>query len=318
MVFELANQNDNGSGDIRTAPNLSSCATDNSSRSTPSDTTSNAAINKLPAVEFSGEYSPQPVFRAIAKDAPPPAPQPQVVNPFRPEVQPKPFPQVNPGSFPPQTGPTREFPLGPKPGSDSQDLRDKPLAPGPFAPVPMSASGFTADQVRSILTDRDRAIALNRGQKPTDVTPGIGPIVPSPDRRNPFKPDTVIQPDRTRPEKTEYLNEGEFDQAVKAAADSGRPLVVSFTRPGCGYCTDIEDKSWPSQSGLVGDNAVRAKVDGWQNKELAAKYGVKSYPTTVVINPKNMNLLGKEVGFIGPEQLSSFLQNSFKKMEGGS
>ncbi len=301
MVFELANQNDNGSGDFRTAPNLSSCATDTASLSTPSDTTSNAAINKLPAVEFSGDLAAQPVFRAIAKDAPPPAPLPQVVNPFRPEVQPKPFPQLRSGSFPP----------------DSADLRDKPLAPGPFAPAPMSASGFTADQVRSILTDRDRAIALNRGQKPTDVNPGIGPIVPAPDGRNPFKPDAVVKPDRTRPEKTEYLNEGEFNQALKAAADSGRPLVVSFTRPGCGYCTDIENESWPSQSSLVGESAVRAKVDGWQNQELAAKYGVKGYPTTVVINPKTMNLLGKEVGFIGPEKLGTFLQNSFKKMEGG-
>lgn len=230
----------------------------------------------------------------------------------KPQPQPGPFqPGPGPGPFKPDQ-PFR--PIQPKPSPDSPDMRDKPLAPGPFAPAPMSASGFTADQVRSILSDRDKAIALNRGQKPTD-RPGIGPMVPAPDGRNPFKPDAT--PDKVKPTKTEFLKEGEFDEAVKTAKESGRPLVLSFTRPGCGYCTQIENESWPSQKGTIENEAVRAKVNGAKSRDLAQKFGVRSYPTTIVVNPNTMEAVDKTVGMVGSEELGSFLQNAFQKMKGG-
>lgn len=353
MVFEFASQ----SGDCRNSDQQSliynNGPTETICKNTPSDTTStsNTAVDNLPTVsfagalsrQFSGAIEQQPVFRT-AQDSAPPVPQPSVPgqlapvsNPFKQaqDAQPVPFmlpepsadlgqfrdtpfaPRPQPGPIPqPGPGPNPFKPIQPKPSPDSPDMRDKPIAPGPgpFAPAPMSASGFTADQVRSILSDRDRAIALNRGQKPSDK-PSVGPIAPAPDGRNPFRPD--VKPDKVQPPRTEFLNTGEFDEAIKVAKESGRPLIISFTKPGCGACTQIDNNSWPSQKGLVESDAIRAKVNGSNRRDLAQKYGVRSYPTTVVVNPNTMEAIDQTVGAVGSEELGSFLQNAFRKMNGG-
>lgn len=297
-----------------------------------------------------------PVFRQIARDAaspvptvsypfatqgdsPTPRPQgqfPPAINPFKqpgllllpepsarlPQFADQPQgPKPQPGQFPPGPQPQPFIPdqpfrpIQPKPGPDNNpDIRDKPLAPGPFAPAPMSASGFSADQVRSILSDRDRAIALNRGQKPTD-RPGIGPLVPAPDGRNPFKPDA--SPDRVKPNQTEFLKAGQIDEAIKTAKESGRPLILSFTKPNCGYCTQIENESWPSQKASIDNEAIRAKVNGSTQKDLAKQFGVRNYPTTIVVNPNTMQEVDRKVGYVASEELGSFLQSAFQKMKGG-
>jgi len=182
---------------------------------------------------------------------------------------------------------------------------------------------FTADQVRQILSDRDRALALNRGQKPGEIPgPGIGPMPPSPDGRIPNfpRPDAPLGPsDKPRPARTEFLN-GEMDQAQKAALESGRPLIISFTRPKCGACTTIENETWPSQKGLVDENAIRVKVNGWNNRELAQQFGVSSYPTTVVVKPtggRDLQVLERAVGAISGGEMTSLLQRAIQKNKGG-
>jgi len=354
MVFDFASQSGDCANSEQQRPPVFSNSTSDSLRvnTTLGDTTSNPAVTNLPTVELGGGPLQQPVFRTIAKDAAPPVPQPHfpsvapgqfvpqgggqfppVANPFRPgqqNVEPAPYylpepsavinpnaiPQVGPQFVPepgefPQPGPKPFQP--PKPGPDSADFRDKPIAPGPFAPAPVSASGFSADQVRSILADRDRAIQLNRGLKPTD-NPGSGPLVPAPDGRNPFRPDAV--PDKSRPSQTDFP-EGQIDAARKAAIESGRPLVLSFTRPGCGYCTKIDNEAWPSQKGTVDSSAIRTKVNGADQRDLAQQYGVTGYPTTIVVNPNDMKPVAKKVGFVESDELGTFLQNAFQKMKGG-
>jgi hypothetical protein len=196
---------------------------------------------------------------------------------------------------------------------------DKPIPNGPMQPAPMVGS-FTADQARQILQDRDRALALNRGQKPSDIPgPGVGPLPPSPDGRIPNfpRPDAPPKPSDGKPRPSQVEFDGNIDAAKKAAIDSGRPLIISFTKPGCGACTELDSEAWPNQSGTVSENAVRVKINGSRNRSLAQQFNITGYPTTVVVNPGNMQVLERAKGAISSDDLGSMLQRAFQKHRGG-
>ncbi len=309
MVLDAATQ---GGGDCSTEQQVAptvfrNYAPDSVCLTNQCDTASNTAVQGLPEVELPPnlEQTRSGVFRGTygEGDAPPPTPRPGL------------------GPFPP----------GPTPRPDIVRPGDQPVQPGPPVPAPRQDGGFTPDQVRQILADRDKAIALNRGQKPPGPG-GNGPLPPSPDGRNPFRPDPVRpdeirpdgirpdvpRPDQPRPEKVEF-NSNEFDSAVKAARDSGRPLVISFTKPRCGACNEI-DKAWNSQQEIIPENAIRVKINGEQQRGLAKNMNVSSYPTTMVVRPREnqqLEVIESSTGSMSGENLRDFLQRAFQKHRGG-
>ncbi|MBX9668712.1 MAG: thioredoxin family protein [Candidatus Obscuribacterales bacterium] len=311
MVFDVATQ---GGGDSCNEQQVattvfSNCVSDATPITSQCDTTNNTAVQSLPEVEIPANLQQsRGVFRGTygEGDTPPPSPRPGI------------------GPFPPGPTPTPR-PDAIRPGAD------QPIQPGPPVPAPRQDGGFTPDQVRQILADRDKAIALNRGQKPPGPG-GNGPLPPSPDGRNPFRPDNIrpdglnpdgfrpdgVRPDSPRPEKVEFSS-NEFDKAVKAATDSGRPLVISFTKPRCGACTEI-DKAWNSQQDVIPDNAIRVKINGDQQRGLAKNMNVSDYPTTMVVRPREnqqLEVIDSSVGAMSGDDLRGFLQRAFQKHRGG-
>jgi thioredoxin 1 len=68
-----------------------------------------------------------------------------------------------------------------------------------------------------------------------------------------------------------------YEEAVKSGV-----VVVDFWAPWCGPCkmqTPILEKV----AETVGDKAVIAKVNVDENPELAAKYGIRSIPTIILL-----------------------------------
>jgi thioredoxin 1 len=73
------------------------------------------------------------------------------------------------------------------------------------------------------------------------------------------------------------LSGSNYDDTVKSGV-----VLVDFWAPWCGPCkmqTPILEKV----AAAIGDKAVIAKVNVDENPELAAKYGIRSIPTIILL-----------------------------------
>ncbi|MEO0508446.1 MAG: thioredoxin family protein [Verrucomicrobiota bacterium] len=92
----------------------------------------------------------------------------------------------------------------------------------------------------------------------------------------------------------------EFDAAAAKAKAEKKPMLLDFTGSDwCGWCIKL-DKEVFSQSAFkdyAGDNLVLVELDfpsrkkqsaelQAQNKALAEKYGIRGYPTIVLLTPE--------------------------------
>ncbi|WP_338451429.1 thioredoxin [Niallia oryzisoli] len=93
------------------------------------------------------------------------------------------------------------------------------------------------------------------------------------------------------------------------ATETGSGLVlVDFWAPWCGPCKMIAPVLEDLDS-EIGDKVKIVKVDVDENQETAAKFGVMSIPTLIVL--KEGEVVDKVVGFQPKEALAERLQQQF-------
>lgn len=90
------------------------------------------------------------------------------------------------------------------------------------------------------------------------------------------------------------------------SADTGSGLVLAdFWAPWCGPCKMIAPVL-EELDGEMGDKVKIVKLDVDENQETAAKFGVMSIPTLLVL--KDGEVVDKVVGFQPKEALASILE----------
>ena len=95
--------------------------------------------------------------------------------------------------------------------------------------------------------------------------------------------------------------ETDFEHAQKLASKSGKYMLLDFTGSDwCGWCIRLKDEVFSKKSFLAyaKEKLVLVQVDfprkkaqskelKAQNLALASKYGIRGYPTIIILSPKS-------------------------------
>ncbi len=101
-----------------------------------------------------------------------------------------------------------------------------------------------------------------------------------------------------------HVTDATFDQDV---LKSDTPVLVDFWAEWCGPCKMIApvlEEVAVSHAGKV----KIAKVDVDDNREVAAKYGIRGIPTLLLF--KNGELAAQKVGALSKAQLTAFVDSN--------
>ena len=93
----------------------------------------------------------------------------------------------------------------------------------------------------------------------------------------------------------------DYDAALKLAQSTNKLVVVDFFATWCGPCKMMERDTFSDekvQQQLA--NFVPLKIDVDRQPQLAAKYGIEGYPTTLVIDATGKPITGA-VGYLKPD-----------------
>jgi thioredoxin-like negative regulator of GroEL len=79
---------------------------------------------------------------------------------------------------------------------------------------------------------------------------------------------------------------GGFEEALEAASLEGRPVLVDFHTSWCGWCKKMERETY--RDPVVIERTSRivcVRVDAEKRTDLARSYGVRAFPTLLILNP---------------------------------
>jgi thiol-disulfide isomerase/thioredoxin len=124
-------------------------------------------------------------------------------------------------------------------------------------------------------------------------------------------PDDMVASERTRPRTTTPVTwSHKFDEALALAKSSGKKLLIDFETTWCGPCKTMDEWIWNDaevvsvlRSGFVG-----VKLDGDIEKAHVQRFGVKGYPTIVVVDPSTGKALKTVSGYQSSQQVLALIK----------
>lgn len=95
-----------------------------------------------------------------------------------------------------------------------------------------------------------------------------------------------------------------FETALEQASVEEKFVMVDFFTGWCGWCKVLDQKTYTDSSVVaLSRRIVNVKVDAEARKEIAARYGVRSYPTILFLNPDGTVRHGLR-GYLPPEKFA--------------
>lgn len=100
-----------------------------------------------------------------------------------------------------------------------------------------------------------------------------------------------------------YPSNKDFNSAVNAAKVLKKYLFIEFYTDWCVNCKKMEADVYtdPELSAYINKNYVPVKLNAefFNVMDICDQYGIKSYPTMLVLDPSTKKVLGKYVGYYG-------------------
>jgi thiol:disulfide interchange protein DsbD len=109
-----------------------------------------------------------------------------------------------------------------------------------------------------------------------------------------------------------------LSEGLSQARQSGKPVVVDFWASWCGPCLLLGERSFPHpRVQSLRDRAVWVKVDVDMNRSAVAKYGVRGFPTILVLDSAGQEA-DRLVGYVDGPTLAAFLEAALAKAKRGT
>jgi thioredoxin 1 len=86
-------------------------------------------------------------------------------------------------------------------------------------------------------------------------------------------------------------------------------IFVDFYADWCGYCSELEEKTYPDANvqQVFAQKYVLVKINVDQNPDLASKYKVYGLPTLIILDA-NGNEIKRQEGYLTPSELLNMLK----------
>ena len=115
----------------------------------------------------------------------------------------------------------------------------------------------------------------------------------------------------------------DMDKAMKLSAKTGKPILADFSGSDwCGWCMKLDREVFSQKifKDFAKDNLILVLLDfprskvipanvKKQNRALAAKYGIRGYPTVLLLDSKGNVLLKTGYRRGGPQKYVDFLKS---------
>jgi len=98
--------------------------------------------------------------------------------------------------------------------------------------------------------------------------------------------------------ETSYVINDDYETARVLAKETNMPILLIFSADWCGYCQQLK-KDLSNIEDI--DRYIVCIIDIEANPDFKAKMGVKSLPTSIIINQINNNEMSRKTGYKAPE-----------------
>jgi thiol:disulfide interchange protein len=108
----------------------------------------------------------------------------------------------------------------------------------------------------------------------------------------------------------------DFGRGLEIARAENKPIMVAFVTAWCGYCRQMDRVTWKNPEvidALAEIVAVRvdaeenAERNGYRGVDLAARFGVSTYPTMLLVDSSGREL-SRAVGYKEPGEYLNWLR----------
>ena len=83
----------------------------------------------------------------------------------------------------------------------------------------------------------------------------------------------------------------DLDKGLETARKKNRPLILDIYAPWCAYCRRLQKKVYPSpRVREFSQKFARVRIDGEKQKKIMKAYGVRGFPTIILLDSKGFSL----------------------------
>ena len=102
-----------------------------------------------------------------------------------------------------------------------------------------------------------------------------------------------------------------LSETIAEAKENNKNVFVDVSTSWCGYCKKMKANTYTAKEvgDLMNANYISITIDAEKGEgpQIAKKYGVKAYPTQVILDGDG-NLVAKNVGYLKPKELLKFVK----------